>query len=110
MSSARLSAAAPEQLQIPELPFKQGTSISHHHSFPGRAAAVYYKPQNVPHPLSLAALLAWELVWTEIGEREGGNGEAAIPGKLKGKKCHLLLPSSWHVGKELLQRGTSRWI
>lgn len=87
MSRARLSAPAPEQLQIPELPFKQGTSISHHHSFPGRAAAVYYNPQNVPHPLSLVALQrCWPGNWSGLKWKGRGNWGGCNSREAEGKE------------------------
>lgn len=66
MISIHLSPAAPEQFdQSPEshcFQCKQGTFISHHDRFPGRATGVYYKPQPTersPFPLLVrfAALL-----------------------------------------------------
>lgn len=74
MISARLSAAAPEQLQIPQFPCKQGTSISPQHSFPGGAAAVYETHRTIPIPspcpLCSAAGLGIVLDW-----KQGKGGE-----------------------------------
>lgn len=54
----RLPSSSSIRARVPLFPCKQGTSISHHDSFPGRAAAVYCNPQqqNDPHPLSVSVL------------------------------------------------------